>query len=134
MDIVIRKYDDDDYAAVNDIIKEAFDFQKSHCHDDNNLEYVALVDGVVAGYFILTKIRDVILDVNYIYVEYVCVKSEYQNMGVATKMMQYAIKEAQKMKASYMELTSNCKRLSAHHVYEKVGFIKRDTFVYRIYL
>lgn len=132
--ITIRKYQDNDYDAVDEILKQAFNVSKAHDKNLNNLEYVALKDGIIVGYFIICTIHDVIKSQDYAYIEYVCVKEEYQNQGIASEMMRYAINEGKLMKLAYFELTSNYTRKSAHRVYEKVGFNKRETYVYRISL
>ena len=132
--ITIRKYQDNDYDAVNEILKQAFNVSKAHNQDANNLEYVALKDDDILGYFIIRTCHDIIINKDYAYLEYVCVKEEYQNQGIASEMMRYAISEGKLMHLSYFELTSNYTRKSAHHVYEKLGFVKRDTYVYSLSL
>lgn len=132
--ITIRKYQDNDYAAVDEILKQAFNVSKAHDKDLNNLEYVALKDDVIVGYFIIRTMHDIITSKDYAHLEYVCVKEGYQNQGIASEMVRYAINEGKLMNLAYFELTSNYTRKSAHHVYEKVGFNKIDTYVYKLSL
>ena len=45
--------------------------------------------------------------------------------------MERVLEVARKDKALYIELTSRKDRVVAHHLYEKVGFEKRDSYIYR---
>lgn len=131
MNIEIRKYQNSDYAAVKMILKDNFQVDKAKCYDDNVLEFVAVKDQKVVGYFIMRRLLDIIKNNRWFYLEYVCVDKNCQNQGIGKKMLDFAIELAQEEKASYIELTSSYKREAAHHLYEKVGFEKRESNIFR---
>ncbi len=132
MDAMIRKYDITDYFAVNNILESVFGYGKVNCvPDDNCSEYVAIYNDKICGYFVMTKILDVVRGKYYFNVGYVCVDPKYQNKGIGKKMMMYAEEEALKENAMYLELTSGRQRVVAHHLYESCGFVMRDSDIYR---
>ena len=99
--------------------------------DDNYIEFVAEVDNKIAGYFLLTRVYDVVTERKYFLVDYVCVKDDYKRMGIAYEMMEYAYNFAKEDGASYLELHSNVKREAAHKLYEKCNYEKLDSYLYR---
>lgn len=66
------------------------------------------------------------------HIEDVVVDEAARGMGVGRKLMLYAIKEARKMKADKIDLTSSPGRIAANRLYQSMGFQKRDTNVYRL--
>lgn len=131
MEIEIRRMEDNDFHKVRKIIADNFAIEKEKVKNDKCLEFVACKDKEVVGYFILNVISDVVKNDKWFLVEYVCVDIEYQELGIGTKMMEFAIAFGKKMGVSYLELTSGFKREKAHHIYEKLGFIKRESYIYR---
>lgn len=131
MNLLVRRYEDTDYEEVNSIIKKCFDVTKSKIKNDNNLEFVCEYNNVIVGYFILSKMFDIVKNLKFYFVEYVCVDNDYQGLGIGTKMMEEAISFCKSDGASYIELTSGYKRKAAHRVYEKVGFVKRESNIFR---
>lgn len=131
MELKVRKYQDSDYWIVNKIIQDNFNVTKSLESSENSEEFVGIKDDEVVGYFILTKMRDIIKNNNWIYVEYVCVDLKYQNMGIGTMMMEFAINYSRDNNYSYIELTSNYKRKAAHQMYKKLGFSVRESNIFR---
>ena len=88
-----------------------------------NIEYNKLREKYQISWIIINK--------DYAYLEYVCVKKDYQNQGIGKEIMKYIVNFATKEKVSYIELTSNYKREVAHHLYEEFGFEKRESYIYR---
>lgn len=68
------------------------------------------------------------------WIEDVVVDKEYRNKGIATKLINYAIRNAKANGISSLNLTSRPERENANKLYGKLGFKKRDTNVYRIEL
>ncbi|HTR18453.1 MAG TPA: GNAT family N-acetyltransferase [Candidatus Paceibacterota bacterium] len=66
------------------------------------------------------------------FVEDVVVDEGYRGQKLGQKMMEIAIQEAKQAGASQLYLTSGNDRIAAQHLYEKVGFKKRDTQVFRL--
>ena len=130
--IGVREYRMTDYFDVSRILEEAFGVTKSNVNPDNNYkEYVAVVNDVVAGYLVLTRVLDLVKGRPYYLVDYVCVDKSYRNLGLGQLLMERVLEVARKDKALYVELTSRKDRVVAHHLYEKVGFEKRDSYIYR---
>ena len=121
-----------DSFDVSRILEEAFGVTKANVNPDNNYkEYVAVVNDVVAGYLVLTRVLDLVKGRPYYLVDYVCVAKSYRNLGLGQLLMERVLEVARKDKALYIELTSRKDRVVAHHLYEKVGFEKRDSYIYR---
>ena len=132
MDIEIREAREDDFSRITKMIDENINVvYVGSKKQDMITEYVAVVDEVVCGYFVFTRVRNMVCDFDYYLIDYVCTDIEYQGRGVATKMMEFAIDEAKRNHAKYIQLTSSDKRVIAHHVYEKLGYQKYDTNVFR---
>ena len=130
--IGVREYRMTDYFDVSRILEEAFGVTKANVNPDNNYkEYVAVVNDVVAGYLVLTRVLDLVKGRPYYLVDYVCVDKSYRNLGLGQLLMERVLEVARKDKALYVELTSREDRVVAHHLYEKVGFEKRDSYIYR---
>ena len=130
--IGVREYRMTDYFDVSRILEEAFGVTKANVNPDNNYkEYVAVVNDVVAGYLVLTRVLDLVKGRPYYLVDYVCVAKSYRNLGLGQLLMERVLEVARKDKALYVELTSREDRVVAHHLYEKVGFEKRDSYIYR---
>ncbi len=130
--ISIRKYTDNDYDDVFQILKDNFEVEKAkNCFDENTLEFVALNDNKIVGYFIMRKVIDIIKVKKIFYLEYVCVDKKMQNKGIGKEIMNYVIKFAKEQKASYIELTSSYTRKAAHHLYEEFDFKIRESNIFR---
>ena len=130
--IGVREYRMTDYFDVSRILEEAFGVTKANVNPDNNYkEYVAVVNDVVAGYLVLTRVLDLVKGRPYYLVDDVCVAKSYRNLGLGQLLMERVLEVARKDKALYIELTSRKDRVVAHHLYEKVGFEKRDSYIYR---
>ncbi len=64
----------------------------------------------------------------------VVVSNTCRGQGLGEQLMQAIIKYAHLANLDYIDLTSRPERLAAHKLYEKLGFKKRDTAVYRLTL
>ena len=131
MEIVIDFYKDDYLEATNNVLYEAFNVKKSNFSGNQFIEIVALVDGEVSGYLLLTKVLNPIKDKYYFLVDYVCVLSKYRGLGVSDRLMEFAEDIARKEKVMYLQLTCSTFREAAHKLYERCGYIKRDSDQYR---
>lgn len=67
-------------------------------------------------------------------IEDVVVGGEYRGKGIGTKLISTAINQARQEKVKYLDLTSHPKRVAANRLYQRLGFEKRNTNVYRIKL
>ena len=131
MSILCREYKNDDLDSVNEILEECFNTTKNNFNEGNIIEVVAECDGVVCGYLMLTKILNPIKNKHYYLVDYVCVSSKYRKIGVSDALMEYAYKLAEEDGAMYLQLTCSYHRVGAHKLYERCGYIKRESDIYR---
>jgi ribosomal protein S18 acetylase RimI-like enzyme len=67
-------------------------------------------------------------------IEHVVVANEHRGKGLSYEMMLDLIAIAQKQKLRYLDLTTEPKRIEANGLYQKLGFVKRDTNPYRLKL
>ena len=131
MKVEIREYKSDDLDSVNNVLDEAFSAKKSNFDGENYKEIVAVCDDKVSGYLLLTKVFNPIRQYYYCLVDYVCVASNYRGLNVSDKMIYYAEDIARKMNCKYMQLSCSTFRESAHKLYQRCGFVKRDSSLYR---
>jgi len=68
------------------------------------------------------------------WIEDLVVDKDYRSIGIATKLIQHAVKNAKALGVSSLNFTSRPQREDANRLYLKLGFKKRDTNVYRIEL
>lgn len=129
--IEVRMYEKNDLEEVNKLLKESFSVEKEEINGEEFKEIVAVVDQQIAGYLLLTKVLNPIGKRIVYYVDYVCVKPEYRGCGVGQRLLDLAYQIAKEEGASYLQLTCSRFRISAHRLYEKCHFIKRDSDIYR---
>ena len=127
----VRKYKVEDFNRVNEIIKESFGYERENISNDMAHEFVACIDDNVVGYLILNEMLDIIKNKKIYHIDYVCVDPNYRGNNIGKAMMDYVMDFAKENGGSRIELTSNPTRVAAHKLYEKCGFIKRDTDVFR---
>jgi len=66
------------------------------------------------------------------YVDDLYIEEKFRKMGIATKLMQKVVENAKEHNAAYVDFTSKPERVAGNSLYEKLGFKKRDTNVYRL--
>lgn len=66
------------------------------------------------------------------FIEDVVVSESVRGQGYGKALVSKAIDLAQIKGAKYVDLSSNSKRIAANALYQKMGFIKRDTNYYRL--
>ena len=97
--------------------------------EDTHLLIARVEDGTIAGtttlvvFRIPTGVRALIEDV--------VVDSAFAGRGISYDIARYAIDLARRHGAKNVDLTSRPSREAANHVYQKLGFNKRETNVYR---
>ena len=123
-----------DFNEVINLVKDNFnigDNIKSLEDNLNSFGIVAIIDKKIVGYLRVDKLYNPFKKYYYYFLSYVCVDSNYQNMGIATKMLEFIFNYAKNDDVSYIELTSKSSREAANHLYLKNGFVVRDTNVFR---
>lgn len=68
------------------------------------------------------------------HIEDVVVDSAYRGQGVGEKIVQALIKSARAQKIQSLHLTSRPARAAANKLYQKLGFVQKETNVYRLKL
>ena len=132
--LVIRKYDDIDFREVISLLKSQFNISDSieYLNDSaNSFGIVATINKSVVGYMRVDKLKNIGKDCYYYILNYICVDSNYQNMNIATKLLEFIFNYANNDNVGYIELTSKSSREAANHLYLKSGFVIRDTNVFR---
>ena len=67
-------------------------------------------------------------------IEDVVVDSEFRKKGIGGELVTHALKKAKEAGVTSLDFTSHPSRVDANRLYQKLGFQKRDTNVYRINL
>lgn len=89
-------------------------------------------DGTVAGTLTLCAFR--IPTGVRAWIEDVVVDEAFRGKGVADALMSAAVAEAGRRGAKTVDLTSRPSRAAANRLYQRIGFVQRDTNVYRLAL
>ena len=131
MNISIREYQENDLDGVNIVLYEAFNTTKDNFNYDNIKEVVALLDNQVVGYLLLTKVYNPIKKIFYFIVDNVCVLSICRSKGIGKKMLDFVDNIAKENNISYITLTSGYQRIEAHKLYEKCGYVKRESNIFK---
>lgn len=66
------------------------------------------------------------------YLDDLVVDEAYRGHGIAKQLMKQAIDLAKEKGAAYIDLTARPERVAGNSLYEKFGFKKRETNVYRL--
>jgi ribosomal protein S18 acetylase RimI-like enzyme len=100
---------------------------------DTNIVVMVAKDGTrivgVATLYVLKKIGK-----RTAQVEDVVVDDGYRGRGLGEKLMEALIVEAKKRNVRTVSLTSRPARIAANKLYQKIGFERRETNVYRLKL
>ena len=131
MSIVVRDYLKTDLDDVNYILDEVFSVQKNNFNSEDFHEIVATIDNKVIGYLLMSKVFNPILSKYYYWLDYVSVLESYRGMGVGDKLLEYAEVIARKENADYLQLSCGYQRKAAHVLYEKNGFVRRESDLFR---
>ena len=127
----IVRYDSRYLESLNELLDLCFQLKKVGQTSEQDIELLAVIDNQVVGYLVLNLLIDGVRDVRYFHVNYVCTHPDFRNQHIATKMFEEVFVLSKQMEISYLELTSNPKRIAAHHLYDKLGFQIRETDVFR---
>ena len=131
MDVIVDYYKEEYLDDINKVLKEAFNIEKSNFSGEEFKEIVAIVDNKAVGYLLLTRVLNPIKNKYYYLVDYVCVLSNYRGLGISDKLMKFAEDIALNDDAMYLQLTCGTQRVAAHKLYERCGYIKRDSDQFR---
>lgn len=93
---------------------------------------VAEITEQIVGITILVTLRT--LSVHKGLIEDLVVDKKFRGQGIGKKLTEHAIKTARTKNVAFIDLTSRSSRTAANKLYQKMGFSKRDTNVYRLAL
>lgn len=127
-------------SQVNDLIQQLSNHNPGYTQASfsqflsqaNLYQLAAFVDDKVIGLASLFIIQKIEVKVGL--VEGVVVDEKHRGQGIGEAMMRLLIKKAQQLELDHIDLTSNPKRIAANKLYQKLGFYKRKTNVYRLKL
>ena len=98
-------------------------------NSESTLMFVARVDNQIVGLLTLAIFR--IPTAMRAWIEDVVVDSSARGHGVGEALNHAAIAEAKRRGAKTVDLTSRPSREAANKLYKRLGFVERDTNVYR---
>ena len=96
---------------------------------DSSILLAAFIDGEIVGS--LTLVTFNIPTGKRAWIEDVVVDEKCRNKGIGEALNQHAINIAKKVGAKTVDLTSRPSREAANRLYDRLGFTKRDTNIYR---
>ncbi len=96
---------------------------------ESTLLLLAEEDGVIVGSLTLALFR--IPTGLRAWIEDVVVEGAARGKGVGEALNRFALDEAKRRGATTVDLTSRPSREAANRLYQRLGFVKRDTNVYR---
>jgi ribosomal protein S18 acetylase RimI-like enzyme len=99
---------------------------------DSSVLFIARIDGKIVGSLTLATFR--IPTGLRAWIEDVVVDSSARGHGVGEALNQAALAEARGRGAVTVDLTSRPSRVAANRLYQKLGFVQRETNVYRFTL
>ena len=98
-------------------------------NSDSTAMFIARVDNQIVGLLTLAVFR--IPTAVRAWIEDVVVDSSARGYGVGEALNTAAIAEAKRRGAKTVDLTSRPSREAANRLYQRIGFVARDTNVYR---
>ena len=101
-------------------------------NSESTLMFVARVNNEIVGLLTLAIFR--IPTAMRAWIEDVVVDSSARGHGVGEALNLAAIAEAKRRGAKTVDLTSRPSREAANKLYQRIGFVERDTNVYRFTL
>lgn len=66
------------------------------------------------------------------YLDDLVVDEGYRGLGIGTRLLEKSLEIAREKGAIYVDLTASPERIAGNRLYEKLGFKKRETNVYRL--
>ena len=122
--IVVRAMCEEDIIAVVEIEEESFSLPWSYKSFEESLQlqyssfFVAVIDGIVAGY-IGTYLIGGDIDITNI-----AVKKSFRRQGIADKLIEEVFAYAKEEKVEFINLEVRVSNIPARNLYEKYGFVQ----------
>ena len=133
----IAKVDEELIAAMNRLIPQLSNSNpppdrlalEEIVASDSSILIAAFIDGVIVGS--LTLIIFSIPTGKRAWIEDVVVDEKCRNKGIGEALNQEAINIAKRLGAKTVDLTSRPSREAANRLYSRLGFVQRNTNIYR---
>ncbi len=129
-----------DFIQLNRLIKQLAGFSPPHnqkswtqfLNQESLHQLIAVEDNGnkligLASLFVIEKI-----EYRTGLIEGLVVDQTYRHQGIGKQMMQKLVEQGRRLQLKQLDLTSNPTRLAANRFYQKFGFRKRETNVYRL--
>ena len=121
--------------SLEELLKEAFhkDVEKINIEEclKNNIRFIcAKIDNIVVGTIMITTKYNPVRNKYSYYLDYVCVKEEYQNKGIGRALLNEVENLAIKENIKEIILESNPSRINARKLYTDSGYEIKDTNVF----
>jgi GNAT superfamily N-acetyltransferase len=138
--ITIEQLQNADERIVADI-NELYGFL-SESRDGRRATRTSLEDSLNNGFIFVARDDEKIIGMASLFlirkpkgysatVEDVVVNESYRGQGTGERLMRAVIECAKTNHVHSLHLTSRFSRTAAHHLYEKAGFQRKDSYVYR---
>ena len=126
---------DENNESLSNLINECFNINISPINvldsKSRNVRFLcASENDIVIGNIMITTLFDPVKNIKSYYLNYVSVLEKYRKKGIATTLLKYVEYLAIKENISYIELTSNSKRIDATRLYLKLGYKIRETNIF----
>jgi ribosomal protein S18 acetylase RimI-like enzyme len=138
-DLVVEEITDptaDDHAALSGLLAHLSSVRPPDADELASLARAsattllgARLDGRIVG--TLSLVCFPLLTGMRAWIEDVVVEPEARGHGVATALIEEALRRAERLGCRTVDLTSRPSRVEANRLYEKLGFERRETNVYR---
>lgn len=128
--MIFRKMVVSDIEALKKIYSKSFGNAIDNVSYADNI-YVVEINSAVVGMCMIDYINHIFSGDKHVYINDICVSIDYRRRGVASFMLSEVIKLSKDNGASSIMLTSSNDRKDAISLYEKFGFLKRDTNVFK---
>ena len=116
--------------GISSLIKEAFDIdikEKELTIGDNQRILLLKNNDVVVGLSLITLKIDPFKHKKIFYLDYLCVRKEYQHQSLGRKIFEKILEIAKENNINCIELTSRKERISARKIYMDYGMTIKDT-------
>ena len=125
---ILNEYD----GSLEDLIREVFgkEVEKiniEECKSKGVRFLYAKMDNTIVGTIMITNKFNPVRNKTVFYLDYVCVKPSYQNRGIASRLLEEVENLAKKENIFEIHLTSNKSREAARSLYQKYGYVIKDT-------
>ena len=136
--IVIRKYDKNDFTDVISILYEGYKsnivqslLEEHYVGDEKNI--IVAEDknaGKVIGCIFWEVEEDFVRPNRVLYLQYLVVASEYRRQGIAHLLYDEVDMICKRMNCTSIEFTSANFRKGAHELYKSMGYTIKDTSIF----